>query len=64
MMPRRGDVYECLNCHLQLMVLSGARTSGLQETDKMVCSCGEKLVLMQSGSTATKRSALEERAAM
>ncbi len=62
MMPRRGDVYECLNCHLQLMVLSGAQTSGHQETQKLLCSCSEKMVLMQSGYTSTRRPALEERA--
>ena len=64
MIPRRGDVYECLHCHLQLMVLSGAQTSGLQESEKLLCSCGEKLVLMQSGSTSATRTALEQRALM
>ena len=64
MIPRRGDVFECLHCHLQLMVLSGAQTSGLVEAEKMLCFCGEKLVLMQSGSTSTKRTAMEERAMM
>ncbi len=64
MMPRRGDVFECPHCRLQMMVLTGAHASGLQETDKMLCSCGEKFVLMQSGSTSATRSALDERAMM
>jgi hypothetical protein len=55
MTPRRGDVYECPQCQLQVIVLSGGHMAPLEQSSKMLCSCGEKFVLVQSGSSSSER---------
>ena len=57
MIPQRGDVYECPQCHLKLSVLESGQFSVYERAEGIVCSCGEKMTLQQSGSTSTEQPA-------
>lgn len=49
MVPRRGDIYECPQCHFRFAALHGSDWPEL-EAEQLRCCCGEKPVLLQSGS--------------
>ncbi len=49
MFPRRGDIYECPQCLLRVVVVHGCHFSELQ-TEDLRCCCGATPVLLQSGS--------------
>jgi hypothetical protein len=59
MIPRKGDIFECPRCELQLLVLKGAHIAPYDATE-LKCNCGEKLILAQSGSESAGDTAINK----
>ena len=59
MLMRHGDIYECPQCQLAVQVIRESRTAPMQD-EAPRCCCGERLVLVQSGSESVAGSLAEK----
>lgn len=56
MNARKGEFYHCPQCGLDIEIIHGGDWPPLQQSDHLQCSCGEKLILLQSGSESVQGS--------
>ena len=54
MPPNRGDIYQCSLCQLRMIVLSGPQFQPLLPAIRMVCTCGEEIMLRASDESAAE----------
>lgn len=62
MLMRHGDVYECPQCQLAVQVIRESKTAPMQD-EAPRCCCGERLILVQSGSESVADSVADRKKA-
>jgi len=55
MLMRHGEIYQCMQCLLQIQVIQESKVNPLHAMAPRCC-CGEMLTLVQSGSESVRDS--------